>query len=509
MAEKFERSASLQEFLQAIKSKKCCKSLSKSSEKFTELSVLQKFTGHCENLSKKLGEYRFQNFEQEGPERQVTENERNISSRDEILCNLNLLWDIFSCFEVKKYNCPLIFKILKSVSADNGCFLKVLKHCLNCNDHFIVFQSYKVLCGVFKCFPDLVTCDRFQDLIKESLKDNNSRWLSVYTAEIVKSIFVRLENSEKVSSADENVVKSQQDVCCVEDKQSESEICLEDIKKVLCCHWLELTNHFLGKLLNFSESEKLLVRGVCEYRFDDYQQIIVTMLSCGKTFLESCDFVLANQQSSDIPASAEKTDLQIDKTLNRRKHARVCENECLSTLTPDHSCKICLFENTSLKNDSVSHSTYKEKASQKQDCKLKLFEKILIKLVEIDHQKCLLQFSRTVFQFLNDFADVFGCCGCLEKANASHLKTQSCFEVCSVLLENSSDLMENIPSVVGEVCFGGQDNNSQQSTLNTCSSHDEVCLRKILLFILKLILVFLNKNDSSCDIKWQGEFVCK
>ncbi len=524
MAEKFERSfCNLHEINQAIKTGKCFKLSVEYSKDFTGLLFLQRFVDYCENLDKKLETYELQKSQQAT---NVSGNEGNISIRDEIVCNLNILWDIFCCVEINQCVCPLFLKLFVMIFKENDCLLRILGNCLKCHDHFIAFQSYKVLCKVFKCFPDLVTGVRFEELVVMSLSHNNKNcgpWLSTYTVEIIKDLFNGFENCMDISNVSENTPPSQKHVCgCLLNEDDGDKICTKDIKSVLCCHWLKLTNHYLAKLC------AILKGDVCGSRFDSFQQILTTMLSYGRTFIESCGFLsgdhklvnidtptekavpLNTSEHSTHSVNCEKMDLPCGETSNSTKRARICKNENLSDSTLYHSCEMC--ENVTLKDGYMAQSVFHDGFSFTRDCKLKLFERIVIQLVEIDHKKCLLHFSRTVFQFFNDFVSAACLSEChfnWEKTKFGHEETQKNAGIISILVESCNTLLGNIPHVMGKVHFGGQNCNCEQETSDVCGrSYDEVCLRKVLLLVLKLLLVILQtQNDSSKGIQWQGEFV--
>ncbi|CAB4011130.1 Hypothetical predicted protein [Paramuricea clavata] len=510
MAEKFEQNLFLQEINQAIKSDKCFKLLLESSTDLTELLFLQKFTDYCENVHKKLEKYELQK-----PETNVLHKyERNISIRDDIVCNLDILWNICRA-GLKPCVCPTFLKLFKIICKENGCLFRVLRNCLNCHDHFIAFQSYKVLCEVCKCFPNSVMWVQFEKLLNMSLSDgseNCSKWLPVYTAEIIKCLFIHKDSSESHKTL----------CCCMLDEGHSDRTCAKEIRSALCCHWLKLTYHFLARLSTVLKAENSVVGDVSVSKFDPFQQILITMLSYGKLFIESFDLLLANQnmnvhaenvikqttENSSLNVDCEKMDLQIGETSKSAKRARICGNENLSN-SELHSCQMC--QNAIFKDDYMNQSVYGGEVRCTHDYKLKVFlEKIVIQLVEIDHKKCLLHFSRTVFQFLNDFVSAISeRCVSREKTNFVHEGTLWTAGVCSVLVESGSRLLGSIPQVMGEVHFGGKDHSGKQETLDVCShSYDEVSLRKVLLLVLKLMLVTLRtQNDSSRIIESWLNFV--
>ena len=295
---KFEQNLFLQEINQAIKSEKCFKLLLKSSTDFTELLFLQKFTDYCENVHKKLEKYELQKSKSEANVLQWLHHERNISIRDDIVCNLDMLWNICRA-GLKPCVCPTFLKLFRIICKENGCLFRVLRNCLNCHDHFIAFQSYKVLCEVCKCFPHLVMCVQFEKLVNMSLSDgseNCSQWLPVYTAEIIKCLFISLGNRHNFLNVHKDSSKGQKLLCCcTSDEEHGDRTCSKEIRSALCHHWLKLTYHFLARLSTVLKAENSAVRYVSGSRFDPFQQILITMLSHGKLFMESFDLLLTNQ----------------------------------------------------------------------------------------------------------------------------------------------------------------------------------------------------------------------
>ena len=525
MAEKFEQNLFLQEINQAIKSEKCFKLLLESSTDLTELLFLQKFTDYCENLHKKLEKYELQKSKSEANVLQWLHHERNISIRDDIVCNLDMLWNICRA-GLKPCVCPTFLKLFRIICKENGCLFRVLRNCLNCHDHFIAFQSYKVLCEVCKCFPNSVMWVQFEKLVNMSLSDgskNCNQWLPVYTAEIIKCLFIFLGNRHNFLNVHEDSSKGQKLLCCfMLDEEHGDRTFAKEIWSALCHHWLKLTYHFLARLSTVLKAENSAARDVSGSRFDPFQQILITMLSHGKLFIESFDLLLTNQnmnihaenviqqtsENNSLTVDCEKMDLPIGKTSKSAKRARICGNENLSD-SELHSCQMC--QNAIFKDDYMNQSVYSGEVRCIHDCKQKIFlEKIVIQLVEIDHKKCLLHFSRTVFQFLNDVVSAISeHCISGEKTNFDHEETLWTAGVCSILVESGSRLLTNIPQVMGEVYFGGKVHSGKQETSDICGqSYDEVSLRKVLLLVLKLMLVTLRtQNDLSRIIESWLNFV--
>ena len=521
MAQKFEQDLSFDEICEAAKNKKCFKSLLESLCDSQESLFIQKFTEYCKNLGKKLEKFEFEQSKQQA------QSGKDTSIRDEILYNLNVLREVFSCTELQSV-CPLFFELLRRISNEDGCLLKILKNCLKtCYDHFIAFQSYKLLCEVYKCFPNLVISASFGELINMSLQDGDEtcgQWLPVYTAEIIKHVFVDLKSCDEVSNLSESASESaseSQPVChCEIDKKNSNEICVKDIQDALCCHWLKLTNHYLAKLLTILKVESSPTVDMCRSTLNSCQQILTTMLSCGKTIFKSCDFLSANQKLPDMDTEAEITvqqfsenrmvnvdcenmDLSTGETLKSAKRARTSKDESLST--SNLKCHDSFY-----KDDSIAQSTYVDNIIYANDCQQKLFENVIRQMVKINHGKSMLHFSRTVFQFLRDIIDVISeHCFDKEKTNFSQNIIRKSAGICSILMEDSKILMENIPQVTGNVYFGGQDRSVKQGDSNVTSgpSYDKVSLRKALLLVLKLMLVTLQTQCESSKIEpWHCKF---
>ena len=498
MAQKFEENLFFQQICEAAENKKCFKSLLESLCDSREWLFLQNITDLCKNVEKKL-----EKFEQS---KQRPQGVKDTLSRDDILYNLNILRDIFSCAEPKQSVCPLFFEFLRAISKES--LLLVLKSCLNnSHDHFIAFQSYKLLCNVYKCFPNLVSCVPFEELVDMSLLDHNEacgQWLPVYTAEIIKQVFVHLESCDEVSNPSESASESQLVCRCEFDDKNSHEICAGDIRDSLCFHWLKLTNHYSAKLSMTLQGKRSPMMDSCKSTLNTCQQILTTMLSCGKTIFKSCDFFSANQKLPDIDTKAEKAvenlDLPTGETLENAKHART-EDQSLST--NDSKCQIAFY-----KVDSIAQSICDGSVSSTHNCQLKLFENIVIELLKIDRTKCLLLLNRTVLQFFNDIVDVIQeHCFDKEKTNFSPNTTGRCVRICSVLMENSKILFGSVPQVTGNVHFGGQDRSVEQGN-SSGWSYDKVSLRKALLLVLKLMLVTLQtQSESSKFEQLHGKFI--
>ena len=517
MAQKFEQDLFFDEICEAAKNKKCFKSLLESLCDSQESLFIQKFTEFCKNLEKKLEKFEFEQSKQQA------QCGKDTSIRDEILYNLNILREIFSCTELQSV-CPLFFELLRRISDEDGCLLIILKNCLKtCYDHFTAFQCYKLLCEVYKCFPNLVISASFGELINMSLQDGDKtcgQWLPVYTAEIIKHVFVDLENCDEVSNLRESTSESQPVCDCEVDKKNSNKICVKDIQDALCCHWLKLTNHCLAKLLMTLKDESSPTVDMCRSTLNSCQQILTTMLSCGKTIFKSCDFLLANQKLPDMDTEAEITvqqfsenrmvnvdcedmDLSTGETLKSAKRARTSKDDILSA--SNSKCHGSIY-----KDDSIAQPTCGDNITYTYDCQQKLFENIITQMVKIDHAKCMLHFSRTVFQFLRDIIDVISeHCFDKEKTNFSQNIIRKSAGICSIFLEGSEILMENIPQVTGTVYFGGQDRSVKQGDSNFASgpSYDKVSLRKVLLLVLKLMLVTLQTQCESSKIEpWHSKF---
>ena len=519
MAQKFEQDLFFDEICEAAKNKKCFKLLLESLCESQESLFIQKFTEFCKNLGKKSEKFEFEQSKQQA------QSGKDTSIRDEILYNLNILREVFST-ELQSV-CPLFFEVLRRISNEDGCLLIILKNCLKtCHDHFIAFQSYKLLCEVYKCFPNLVISALFGELINMSLQDGDKtcgQWLPVYTAEIIKHVFVDLENCDEVSNLCESASEGQPACHCEIDKENSNEICVRDIQDALCCHWLKLTNHYLAKLLTTLKVESSPTVGMCRSTLNSCQQILTTMLSCGKTVFKSCEFLSANQKLPDMDTEAEitvqqfsenrmvnvdceDTDLSTGETLKSAKRARTSKDESLGT--SNSKCHDSIY-----KDDSIAQSTCGDNIIYTNDCQQKLFENIIRQMVKIDHEKCMLHFSRTVFQFLRDIIDVISeHCFDKEKTNFSPNIIRKSARICSILMEGGKILMENIPQVTGTVYFGGQDRSVKQGDLDVTSgqSYDKVSLRKVLLLVLKFMLVTLQTQCESPKIEpWNGKFYTK
>ena len=484
MADKIAQNPFIHEINQALNTRKCLKSLAEYSENFTESLFLPKFAGNVKNLGKKLEIFGLQAQSKQAEIR--SENASNTSIRDEIIHDLNILWNIFSRAESRQCICPLFLKLFKTICEDNGCLLVYLRNCLNSHDHFVAFQSYKVFCKVYKCFPDLIQCVQFQELLKISLSDdgdNCSQWLGIYTAEIIKALLIEMKSCTELSTFSQHSPKSERHAsCCVLENENSNEIWTKDIKFTLCSYWLKLTNHYSAKLaavLNHKDEFSCDVR--CD-GLDHFQQILTTMLSYGRTFIETCGFFSANQTSDNLNMHSEKAIPEISGN---------------KTFTISY--------------DSMDSSSGETLTSLKQgDYTWIVFEEIIVQLIKIDHKKCLLHFSRTVFQFVNDFAGAVSehCFG-KESTSLSDEEIQRVVRICGNLVEHCNMLLGTIPTVTGKVHFGGQDDSGEREISDVNSqSYDQVCLRKVLLLIIKLILpTCCAQDDSSKIIQWQGKVI--
>ena len=484
MADKIAQNPFIHEINQALNTGKCLKSLEEHSKNFTESLFLPKFADYVKNLGKKLEIYDLQAQSKQAKIR--SENASNTSIRDEIIHDLNILWNIFSRAESRQCICPLFLKLFKTICEDKGCLLVYLRNCLNSHDHFVAFQSYKVFCKVYKCFPDLIQCVEFEELLKISLSDygdNCSQWLGIYTAEIIKDLLIEIKSCTELSTLSQFSSKSERHAsCCVLENEYSNEIWTKDIKVSLCSYWLKLTNHYSAKLaavLNHKDEFSCDVH--CD-GYDHFQQILTTMLSYGRIFIESCDFFSANQTSVDMNMHSEKA-------------------------IPDISGNKKLTINC---DDMESSSGETLKNFKQVDYTWILFEEIIVQLIKIDHKKCLLHFSRTVFQFVNDLASAFleHCFG-KESTSLSYEEIQRVVRICGNLVEHCNMLLGTIPTVTGKVRFGGQDDSGEQEISDVNSqSYDQVCFRKVLLLIIKGVLVKCHaQDDSSKIIQWQGEVI--
>lgn len=463
MAEKLEGNAFLQEMNQVTKNGKCFKSLSDST--VAQAIVNEEFMNYCANCENKLEKYEHQKLtphEANGP----GFNELHVSLRDEILFNLNFLWETFSFARLKHGVCPSILNFVLAICKHDGCLFRILKSCLNSHDHFIAFQSYNVCCQVYKISPILVIYVWVDELFVMLLSDHNKSigpWLQVYTAELIKSLVIDLGSDEIW----QNFPKTLHSVCgCSLDEKCGYEICPNDIKSFLYCHWLNLTNHSIAEILNGD---------ICGFSFNPVLQVLTTLLSCGNIFIEIFGSSLADQK---LPVM--NIDMGIfDKMHNVNMAWPIGE---ISLLQND--CQLCV----------------NAQASCTHNFKLKSFKKVLMQLVEINLEKCSLSFNQTVFKFLNNVVDVFS------DHCFSATKTNLALQICSILVKHSSKLLKYIPQVTGKAHFGGQVTCAEPSQ-NCDQQFDEVSLRKVLLLVLRSVLAMLQQhNDPSNVTQWQGLF---
>ncbi|XP_028416946.1 uncharacterized protein LOC114541157 [Dendronephthya gigantea] len=498
MAEKIETNPSLKVMNEALKNTKCLKSLLESSDNSLELVFPQKFAEHFENLNKNLELYQH---------KECLDGD-NYSTRKEILNNLSLLWDIFCTVESQKQNCPSFLNLITTLRSKESYVFEVLFKCLKCNDHFIVFQGSKVLCKVFKLVPSLMLHSKFDDLVDLSVSVESKEcglWLPIYIAKILMEMFLQMDLNENglISNKNKSTTEHCSHVCQEEHNDAVSP---NEITSSLCCYWLKLTSHNLTRLLNVFKSECLLEKDLCWSRVDSFQQVLTTMLSYGKIFITSFNFCLqylnnptCEEFSQETfknecsPINDEDMDLQVNDTLKHGKHPRIYPsgNWCGPRL--DNGNNIC-------KNEYKDAAT-NDKDFNAKDCKAELLKQILAQLIEINHKKCLLHFSRTVFQFLNNVVSAASehylgqeVKGSMQKQSLLYTRT------CSFLVKNCCSVLGNVPHVSGRVHFGGVDNKVQLET--SCSlPYDEVSLRKVLLLVVKLIVVSLH---SPHDLPWHG-----
>ena len=523
MADKFEGNSFLQLMCEALRDKKCFRILLETLGNVTELSFIERIKEYCENLLEKLAEFQVKEFA--GPLH--VQNKSNIAVRDEVLRRLILLWDMFSSTEFKQCHCSSFFKFLKIVCKEDKV-MDVLLKCLKCDDHFIAFQSYKVLCEICKCFPNLLLCVHFQELINLSLSSNGiavgERWLPVYTAEIIKDVFLHLQSYSKILNFHVEKCEDNENNCyCTVDEKSSMQICTKDIMDVLWHHWLKLTCHFLLRLSTILKGEALLAADNQESILTTCQLILTTMLSCGKAFVQSCDCLLANLTFPEV-SKCDEVSKGDEYTVDNAKCTTIVnpntpqletsENFKRARIYGDGKWSVpssSLYLKTDSKSDFIKMS---DKPTCTLDCKEKLLGEIVGQLIEIETKKCLLHFSRTVLQFLNDVVDVISehCFG-HEKTNPSqNTALRRSMGICCLLVKNSTVLFGNIAQISGKVHFGGQNCGIKQETTDVSGPkdvsgqlYDEVSIRKVLLLVIKSMLVIFDEGkDAAQTVPWDG-----